>query len=949
MSRRYNVDVAEHPSVNESTSQTAVDLTTCDREPIHIPGAIQPHGMLLAVRAVDEVIVQASESTLALIGRSARDLLGLHLAELIDSSSHLEVDRLLRRDLMVETRTAATVASAAVSVGGKPFKCIAHRSGELLIVELEPDRSSGSSAQDLVRSLQLAMAGTTSTTTLSQLAQVAADQVRDLARFDRVMVYRFDAEWNGAVIAEAKRDELEPFLGLHYPASDIPVQARALYARNRLRFITDRDYTPSPLVPERNPLTGAPLDLSQSVLRSVSPVHIEYLRNMGVRASMSVSILDGDRLWGLIACHHYAGPRFVTYEVRRLCELVGELISLQLVAKQDSEDLAYSSRMRLLIAELAGSMDRGTDLAESLTQGSPSLRDLFDVGGAAVINGDHVFTVGKTPTDLQIRELADWLDREAMADNELFQTDHLSHQYPTAEPYHDVVSGLLAVSLTKSRRHYLLWFRGEVVRSVSWAGDPAKSVMKGEDGVRLSPRGSFALWRQTVRHRSAPWTGAEQAAALDLRRSVVDRILRRAEELAHLNVQLLRSRDEAEESRKAAESANRVKDQFLATLSHELRTPLNAILGWANLLSRGARSEDDISEGLAIIERNARAQNQLIEDLLDVSRIVTGKLRLEAAPVDLAQVVDAAIASVRVAADAKGLRLRVEVAAHAGQVQADPVRLQQVVWNLLSNAVKFTPKGGDVRVRLSRVDSQIQLVVKDSGMGIAPELLPHVFERFRQAEEGAARKYGGLGLGLAIVKHLVELHGGTVSADSEGVGQGASFTVRLPLIPVRRASSGRVDPADVGAAPAPPRRVRDCPPELAGIRVLVVEDEADSRTMIVRALEDCGAITVSAASVAEAMTLLREMVQPPEVVISDIGMPGEDGFAFIQALRGLPEERGSKVPAIALTAYASNEDRRRILAAGFQTHLAKPVTPPELVAVIANLSTRTAADRSTTA
>jgi signal transduction histidine kinase/ActR/RegA family two-component response regulator len=398
-------------------------------------------------------------------------------------------------------------------------------------------------------------------------------------------------------------------------------------------------------------------------------------------------------------------------------------------------------------------------------------------------------------------------------------------------------------------------------------------------------------------------------------------------------VELLKREQSA---RAEAEEANRLKDEFLATLSHELRTPLTSILGWARLLQTNNFDESAVTRALEIIERNARAQNQLIDDLLDTSRIITGKLRLDVRSVDLASVITAATDSVRPAAEAKEIHLQMLLDPQAGPVSGDPDRLQQVVWNLVSNAIKFTPKKGRVQVRLERVDSHVEIIVADTGNGIAPEFLPHVFDRFRQADQATTRVHGGLGLGLSIVRQLVELHGGSVGVESKGEGQGTTFTVSLPLLPMRVEPASnllRVHPTARSGAVA-----LACPPELDGLRVLVVDDEPDTRELLLAVLISCGAEVVPAASAGEALD--RIVQEQFDVLITDIGMPEEDGYSLIEQVRRLPADRGGAVPAAALTAYARTEDKVRALRSGFQIHIAKPVEPDELVAVVANLAKR---------
>ncbi len=384
-----------------------------------------------------------------------------------------------------------------------------------------------------------------------------------------------------------------------------------------------------------------------------------------------------------------------------------------------------------------------------------------------------------------------------------------------------------------------------------------------------------------------------------------------------------------------AEQAGRMKDDFLATLSHELRTPLNAIVGWTQILKGPGNGPEDYAEGLAVIDRNARAQTQIIEDILDMSRIVSGKLRLDVQRVDLANLVRAGADTVRPAADAKGIRLQLVLDPAAGPVTGDPNRLHQVFWNLLSNAVKFTPKGGRVQVLLERVNSHVEMSVVDTGEGISAEFLPHVFDRFRQADASTTRRHGGLGLGLAIVKQLVELHGGSVRVKSPGPGRGATFVVALPLTVVHAEPVGPAEPREHPGAEVPADAHRLACDQLAGVSVVAVDDEPDGREVIRRLLSDCGATVRTAGSAAEAVALIRAAV--PTVLVSDIGMPGEDGYALIRRVRDLPGPAGA-VPAAALTAYARAADRVKALEAGFQMHLSKPVDPAELVVTVAALA-----------
>jgi PAS domain S-box-containing protein len=454
----------------------------------------------------------------------------------------------------------------------------------------------------------------------------------------------------------------------------------------------------------------------------------------------------------------------------------------------------------------------------------------------------------------------------------------------------------------------------------------------------MTPQGdeiSFTLMQQSA--RIAPLVEDDRViGTITVIDDVTERISREDQ------LMWLLSREQA--ARKEAEMANRAKDQFLATVSHELRTPLNAVSGWIQILRKKDTDPEFLIHGLEVVDRNVRIQTKIIEDILDVSRIITGKLSLSVTQVNLALVVEAALDAVRLAADAKEIRLEWALDPDVGPVSGDPGRLQQVVWNLVSNAIKFTPRGGVVNVRLASIESQAEIRVSDTGKGISSDFLPYVFERFRQADSTSTRQHSGLGLGLAIVRHLVEMHGGTVSADSEGEGRGATFILRMPLIAGR--STGDLLPqrsdqlSGNGIEPVFTSRSKpsDDNLKLRGIRVLIVDDEADAREVLEVILSQFGAEINVASSAPHALEMLEAW--KPDAIVSDVGMPNEDGYTLIQKVRALEPERGGLTPAIALTGYGRPEDRLQLLAAGYQVHLSKPVELIQLVDSIANLTSR---------
>ncbi|HEY6724604.1 MAG TPA: ATP-binding protein [Polyangiaceae bacterium] len=732
----------------------AIDLENCDREPIHIPGSIQPHGVLLACRPADLTIEQVSDNLAASLGVAVEAALGLCLFDLFEADDREELETVVRLEYPNEGCPIHVRARS-----GRTFEAVVHRSADVLIVELEDAVGERNAFHPQLRR---SVARLHNAETPDELCRIAVREVRALTGFDRVMAYRFDDEWNGRVVAEAKSEQLSTFLGQQYPASDIPAQARRLYTVNWLRFVVDSRYRPARLCPAENPRTQAPLDLSFSVLRSVSPIHCQYLQNMGVAASMSVSLVHEGKLWGLIACHHYAGPRRVSYAIRDSCEFLARTLSWQIGSHQHTARAKAEAETTRIERRLYDEMVAAEDFLGGLV--NENLLALTDAQGAAVLYEGNVRRFGQTPSDATIREIASWL--ESRVDDGVFVTDRLPKLLETQAGLEDSATGLLAVAISPAHGDYVLWFRASTETVVDWAGHPYKNV-KLEDGVpRLSPRGSFELWRETVRGRSLTWHPWQVQGAVNVRRAVLGGVRRRAAEVQAFNEKLV--------------EFDRAKDRFIASVSHELRTPLHAILGWVELIRSGSADEPRRAHGLNVIQRNAQAQAQLVDDLIDMSRMANGKFTLSLEPMSLAQVVEQAVESITPTAEAKGVRLVSSVNAVGATMHGDQRRLQQVVWNLLNNAIKFTPKQGTIELVLARRDSHLELTVADSGEGIAPAFLPYVFEAFRQAEAKSPAERKGLGLGLSISRHIVEAHGGSISVESPGPGRGSKFTVKLP-------------------------------------------------------------------------------------------------------------------------------------------------------------------------
>jgi len=780
---------------------TPIDLTNCDREPIHIPGAIQPHGVLLVMRESDQQIVQASANASSRLfgGRpvhhaSLRDVLGVPAADAIRIA--------LNRGAMRASTTIHTLAGT--------FDATAHRSGGLAVIELEAADESAVFAPDAFRDMiRETLTHIEGASTLSELASEIAAQMRRLTGFDRVWVYRFHEDWHGEIIGESMREGIEPWLGLHYPASDIPAQARALFLKNWLRMIPDVAYQRVPLEPENNPLTGEPLDLGNSVLRAVSPIHIQYLTNMGVTASLVISLIHRGQLWGLISGHHYAGAKRVPLATRTLCEFLAQALSLQVGMAEQVEHRERALAIKNVERELRERLGTTKDFRHSLTRGTPNLLDLTRATGAVVCNDENCASVGDVPPMTEVRDLARWLREQ---DTDVFHTSMLAKHYPPAARWTSVASGLLAVALSTKRPYYILWFRSERTQTIRWAGDPTKPATvadNGGDAPRLSPRGSFALWEEEQRGTSEPWDRVAITAAADLRRTVLDQILARAEEMAALNAELETANaqlaesaaeleaqadelvhqgeereqllDRERQAREEAERANRAKFDFLAMMSHELRTPLNAIGGYAQMLEMGVRGPITESQmvDLQRIQNSQRHLLGLINNILNFAKLDAGQVPFNIADFDLAPMLDELESLVLPQLRDQELTFAVSRPATPLDVRADPEKVRQILLNLLSNAIKFTDRGGSIHLVARRDGPNIVVDVTDTGRGIPADRLAAIFEPFVQVERHKTpRGNEGIGLGLAISRDLARNMGGDLVATST-VGSGSTFALTL--------------------------------------------------------------------------------------------------------------------------------------------------------------------------
>ena len=727
----------------------------CEDEPIHRLGGIQPFGTLVMYDPDTLHICQVSGNLNTGVpaarwpGRPLAELLGAENVALLQQTTHQPFEAQLLLGLTLD---------------GVDHEVALHRNEGMLVLEIEPadPRPSLSVFYQLnnaVRQLETAA-------DVDALCQVAARALRNLVSFDRVLVYRFAADLHGQVVGEDHQPGMEPYLGLHYPAADIPPQARALYLRNRVRIIADVNHAPVPLVPAHHPATGQTTDLSQSTLRSVSPVHLEYLVNMGVRASLSVSVVWQGRLWGLLACHHLT-PRHLPLSLRQAAELFGRAFEARLAGQLAQTEHAYQLQFRQQQLALLKNMTDRPDFVTALYQDTPNLLSLIPAAGAAVCFDGQVVTLGQTPTEEQIRQLVSWLQRGAATD--VFHTHALAKAWPGGAALQTVASGVLALSVSQLQGDYLFWFRPEVSQTVRWAGQPDKITTDG--GKRLSPRQSFATWQQQVQGEAEPWQAQELEAAAAFRTVVIGVVLKtagelklRADTLARLNAELARSNEDL--------------DAFAFIASHDLKEPLRGIRNYAGFLLEDYREQLDEAgqDKLRTLVRLGRRMEELIGSLLEFSRV--GRVDLAVRPTDLNQVVDDAL-------DLLGARLeetgaQVVVPRPLPTLTCDAARVAEIFSNLIGNGIKYTDRPAprlEIGCQTGSEGAAPVFYVRDDGIGIDALHHEEIFRIFKRLH--ARDDYGGgSGLGLTIVRKLVERHGGNIWLSSTP-GRGTTFYFTL--------------------------------------------------------------------------------------------------------------------------------------------------------------------------
>ena len=715
-----------------------VDVQNCDKEPIHLIGKAQAHGVIVAVNPQIFQVTQASENTLKFFGISHTDFLGISLEKLIGK---LPVKR-----LRASIAEASGFAAEDLTINENNFVMLAHLSEDNLILDFEiigETWDPGHFQQQLTSIIN----GLDTTESIPTLCDRAASLMKDIFGYDRVMVYRFDEEWNGEVVAEEKEEHLESWLDLHYPASDIPSQSRKLFLKHKVRIISDVNYEPVPIAPEISPLTNKLLDLSRSALRGVSPIHIEYLQNMKVGASLTAAIIVNGNLWGLVACHHYSA-KFINYYQRETCKFLTQVFSNNISTIQTgifNKKITENSELRQRIVEELQIED---SLAEGLAKTSVPFTSLVESGGGAVILDNEIKLFGKTPKEVEVLELRDFL---AKKDEVIFHTKNLKNQYSKAEKYKKLASGILSFKLGRAKDNFIVWFRSEVAETVSWGGDPNNKVSFNEEKQRLSPRKSFEKWTEKLDGISHSWKDYDLETAKVFRENLNQFLLaKQKEEISRLNQNL--------------EEVNKDLELFSYGISHDLRSPLRGINGFAQILKEDF-SQDLPAEASETIDTILKASNRMegiIDDILSFSKITSGELEKEKFSTN--KLLEELLSSFNIRINFPDTE--VVIADNLQETYGDRRMVFQLWSNLIGNALKYSQRAKAPKLQIGSFleNSKEVFYIKDNGIGIAKNDQKKIFNMFSRASK---KDFKGTGVGLSIVARIIEKHNGKIWIESE--------------------------------------------------------------------------------------------------------------------------------------------------------------------------------------
>jgi len=730
-----------------------VDLSNCDNEPIHIPGQIQSHGFLIVIDAKC-IIKFHSENITDFLPDLPGDLLGRPINDIEPLIGANEPPDFINQLISFgrSNKSFDQTNPFSTDIQGTPFYLIINVSGPLYLLEFEPVASDLKT--DLQKMIGRSISEMLADKNLNNLLNNSATQVKNVIGYDRVMIYRFAADGHGEVVAEARNNELDSWLGLHYPASDIPKQARELYKHNLTRLIANVHTTPSKIVTTKQ-LSEDPLDMTHSHLRAVSPIHIQYLKNMGVESSFSISLMYKKELWGLIACHNYS-PRFIDYKARDSAKLIGQILSSALEFRQEEANQHLQDKFNSNVNAISKNMLKNNSIEDALILPDINILHATDATGVVLIYDNNISKIGKTPNDEQIQQLVGWIN--ANVNDTFYSTNELPYIYPGADAFKKAASGIMVLTLSAELSEYIIWFKPEQLATVTWAGNPEKPVEIAADGtLKISPRHSFEAWTQEVSGKSEPWADEEIKSVTRLRAEVTYAINQKAGAIRMLNERLKQAYEEL--------------DTFSFTISHDLKNPLSTIKGYTQMLTKTSNLESRAKDVLSKIDLKVDKMTSMINEVLEYSRI--GRLDMKPVDIDVAPIIADHIKDLKVVYNADHLKVHIGA---TPPVQGDPTMISQVFANLLSNAIKYSLPSGSPEVYIDATDNEYEIIytIRDNGVGIDIKQLPHVFELFKRMDN--VQDIEGTGVGLAIVKRIIEKHNGKIWVDSK-LGKGSTFFV----------------------------------------------------------------------------------------------------------------------------------------------------------------------------
>lgn len=916
------------PNPKSLTNDDLRELEACQAYPIRHIDHIQPHGALLVLERPNLTIIQVSENVTEFLGLAVENLLEEPLEAVFTS------------EVVDDLRLALKQSSASASyrwtahTNSKSYWIYLHPQENLVLLELEHESLDIPNLERLQQQMSEAMATFERATTIPALAQMMTNEVQAITGFDRVMVYQFLPDDSGVVIAESTGPDItDCYLGLHYLATDIPAEARAIFVNKPLRWIPELTYQAVPLIPAINPTTQRPLDLSDAWLRGVSPPHIEYLQAMGVASSMTISLVDEHGLWGLIACHHCQST-YIDVRTRNAFRVLAKVANLELVRQRNRERESYQTQYSHLITVLRDAVRQSeSSIQQTLLHNSQKLMEMFRAAGLVLVLEQDMTLMGSTPSEPELKALVPWL--LSQESESLFATHCLSQVYPDSRNWEYQPAGLLSISVFLEGHHsasyHILLFRSEQLHTVSWAGKLSDSVEISSDGTLvLCPRNSFCAWKEQIRGQSLPWSPQELDAASDLRSTLMLAVLKFSAEALEAAAQ-------------KAKVANRAKSEFLANMSHEIRTPLNAVLGFTDLLQPLVHHHL-AKDYLGAIASSGKTLLALINDILDLSKIEAGQMEIRFEPTRLTRVVKEVQNIFKQKALGKGLKLRTIFCESIPEaLLIDEVRLRQILFNLVGNALKFTEVGHiDIEIDCSPSRSvaqsnyvDLEISVIDTGIGIAPEEQQRIFHAFTQSEGQSNRRFGGTGLGLAITDRLTHLMGGDIRLQSS-LGQGSTFTCYFANVEVvSNASIVEQTPVNTSAAAVDFN-------QFSPMTILVADDVKSNRELIEGYLRNTLHTLIFACDGEQALQAAQ--LHKPDLMLLDLRMPYIDGQEVAARLRA--EEATQAIPIIFITASLQYEGMLDITD-NYNGVVHKPVQRQRLFAVMQQiLSHRTLPNQS---